>query len=232
MQRSIQKPAGDFVEVLRMLTHSLSQPLTSLHGSVEVALMGELNESECRQTLELSLQESHRMAEILEVLRDVVEMEGSSEGPASVSWTQSVKNLLQKAALVGEGKCLSLVSGLQSEVRVKARPQQLEKATARLIGRAVKAVGEERWAQIRLSLRAKTACLSVCEEGGSLESCAGGCQMHSTTGSMETAGLEEWIIRRAIEHQGGWYEVIQVSGTRRCYQLNLPVAPSKVERQG
>ena len=52
----IEEDAGDFLEVLRMLAHRLSQPLTTLLGSIEVALSGEMDESECRKVLELSLQ--------------------------------------------------------------------------------------------------------------------------------------------------------------------------------
>lgn len=90
-----ENSSDDFLEVLRALAHTLSQPLTSLQGSVEVALMGNSNESECCQILELVLQESRRMAEILEVLRELLEIEGSGEELQAVSWTQSLEGSLQ-----------------------------------------------------------------------------------------------------------------------------------------
>lgn len=67
----------DFLEGLRKLVHMLSQPLTTLRGSAEVALMGHLDESEFRRFLELSLRESDRMVEVLEALRQTLDIEAS-----------------------------------------------------------------------------------------------------------------------------------------------------------
>lgn len=230
---SSQESDGDSMEVLRMLAHKFSQPLTSLCGSVEVALMGELNQSECRQTLELALQESHRMAEVLTALRDVLEMEGCSEETSSVSWTQSVEGLLKEPSFANDKKGLTLVSDLQEEVWVEASPKQLEKATLRFFGRAIKAARGKSRIQIGLSVDGETACLSVYEEGppAMAEPCESGSPSPFATELTEPAGLDDWIIRHAIERLGGGYRVIPMSETGLCYQLNLPVAPARVGHQ-
>ena len=225
----LEADSDDFLEILRMLAHRLSQPLTSLRGSVEVALMGELDEAECRRVLELSLQESHRMAEILETLRDVLEMEGADRGAQAVCWTRSVGKLLEDAASVDKNGCPLPVSNMKKEVWVKANPQHLDTATTRLIGGAIRAARARREVRIGLSARAGTARLSVCEEGAppETEAAANGLSANFVPEKPVLGGLDKWVVRRAIERQGGKLRVSQVSETCRCYQLHLPLATAE-----
>jgi K+-sensing histidine kinase KdpD len=227
----LETDGGDFLEVLRMLAHRMSQPLTSLCGSIEVALMGELDETECRRVLELSLQESHRMAEILDTLRDILEMEGDGEQAQPVSWTRSVEKLLEQAASVDKDRCPRLVSEVE-EVWVNASPQHLDIATARLIGGAIRAARSGREVRVNLSVHGETACLSVCEEGVTSEADAAAGPFPSAfiQESSVLGGPEKWVVCRAIQRQNGWLKVSQVSETCRCYQLYLPLAASEIVR--
>jgi len=210
-----EKVPQDFLEVLGTLVHKLSQPLTSLRGSVEVALMEKIEEPEFRQVLERSLEESHRMTEIIKMLRDVLEMEASGEDVQPVPWRQSVEKFLKEAALV-DGNCrLQLVCDVADEVWVKASPQHLDTATRRLIGRVIKAARRNHVVRIRLSVRGEAACLSICAESSLPE-------------TLEPGDVDGWIVHRAIERQGGWLTISGVSEAGRCYELYLPLAPSAV----
>jgi signal transduction histidine kinase len=224
---ALETTSEDFLELLRMLAHRLSQPLTSLRGSVEVALMGELGVSECRQVLELALQESHRMADALDTLRGVLEMEGSGEQVQPVSWTRRVEELLEQAASVDRDCGLQLVSDVQEGVWVKASPQHLDGATARLIAGAIRAARGNRLVRISLSAGAETACLSVCEEVTSLDAEAGVSGPPKTVETPVLGGLDQWVVRRAIERQGGGLKITQDSETC-CYQLSLPLAMPEI----
>jgi len=228
----LETDSDDLLEVLRVLVHRLSQPLTSLRGSVEVALMGELDESECRRVLEISLQESHRMAEILETLRDVLEVEGAGEQVQPVSWTRSVEKLLEEAAAVDKNGCPRLVSDVKEDVWVKASPQHLDAATARLIAGAIRAARSRREVRVSLSVHGEIACLSVCEEGvtSHADAAAGRLPPPAIEEGSLLEGLDRWIVRRAIERQGGWLKVNRVSEGCRCYHLNLPLAASEIVR--
>lgn len=213
-----------------MLAHRLSQPLTSLRGSIEVALMGEMDESECRQVLELSLQESHRMAEILEALRDVLEMEGADQHVGPVSWTKCVEKFLGEAACARKDLCPQLVCDMKEKVWVKASPLHLDTATARLIGGAARALRAGREVRVCLSARAETARLSVCEDGVSseTEATASGFSKPFVPEKPLLGGLDKWVVRRAIERQGGRLRVSRISDTCRCYQLQLPLAAAEM----
>ena len=207
-----------------MLAHRLSQPLTSLRGSVEVALMGEVDESEFRQVLETLLRESHRMAEILEALREILDLEGAGEQVQTVSWTRTIKKLLEESPLVDGNEGLQLISNVKEDIWVEARPQHLAAATARLIGRAIQAARGNRGVQISLSAFAETACLSVCEEGEPSGGPAGvnGHQPPFSSDRLETADLDEWVVCRAIDRQGGLFKISGAPVACRCCHLSFP----------
>lgn len=216
--------SSEFLDILRMLTHRLSQPLTSLRGSAEVALMGEVDESEFRQVLETLLRESRRLAEILEALREILELEGAGDQLQTVSWTRTIKKLLEESPHLDGNEGLQLVSNVKEEIWVEDRPQHLEAATARLISRAIKAARGKRGVQISLLAFAETACLSVCEEGDPPDGPVGvnGLRPPFSPELLETADLDEWVVRRAIDRQGGLFKISSAPGARRCCHLSFP----------
>ena len=215
---------SDFLEVLRTLAHKLSQPLTSLRGSIEVALMGEPDEAEFRQVLTLSLHESQRLADTLEILRDALDVEGPVKGRHRVSWTQCVEQLLGEVELVGRNSPPQLGSNVKSGILVMASPQHLNVATRRLINAAVEAARCNCKVCIELSAAQDAACLSIFEESPLLSA--------ESTGNFQTAfgpetpllaEIDKWIVQRAAERLGGRLELRNVSETCHCYRLNLPL---------
>ena len=222
------KSRGDFLEVLRRLVHKLSQPLTSLRGSTEVALMGEIEESECRRILERSLEESHRMAEILETLRDVLEIESSGGEVQPVFWTQSVRKLLQEAVSSDRNRNLHLVWDAIDEVWVKASPQHLEAVTGRFIGRVIRTEPGNPVIRVGLADCGNTACLSISPVGTPPDAgpTANKGPAHSPPEILDPGDLDWWILRHAIARQGGALRINGAPLTGCSYELTLPRAPA------
>jgi K+-sensing histidine kinase KdpD len=224
------KTSENFLEVLRKLAHTMSQPLTCLRGSVEVALMGDLNESECRQVLDLVLRESQCMAETLERLRELLETEGADKIPQPVSWTQTVEKSLEDAMPGHENQSAQVASDVRDAVWVKASPELLDTATHRLIGGMIKAGHAKDAIRVGLSVRGETACLSVCVSH-SISEAEASSRRDRVSSLPEMWGLGEldwWIVRRAVERQGGSLTLTDVSKTCHCCQLYLPLATSQV----
>lgn len=219
--------------MLGSLAHKLSQPLTSLQGTVEVGLMGEMDVKEYRRILEISLQETQRVAETLEALRDVVEMERAGIQVLPISWTAVIERALEEAAPTDKLDRPPLVSEAGREVWVKASPQRLTLATTRLIGRAVRASRDGNAVRIIVSVDKETASLKVFEE------CPpAGDQDVNGPGSPGAAAkptlgeLERWILNRAVDGLGGRFTIRQSSQNSRCYQLDLPLASPRIARIG
>lgn len=220
---------GELLEVLRMLAHKLSQPLTSLRGSIEVALMGESDMAEYRRVLALSLHESQRIAETLEILRDVLDIEGPLGAIQRVSWTQSVEQLLEAAALLDKNGSPRIASNLKGGVWVVASPHHLTVATRRMINSAVRSAQFKRKIRIELSATEDAACLSVFEESPhAAVASVGNSPTAFDSEAPLLAGIDKWLVHRAAERQGGWLKIRKMSDTCRCYEMNLPLPPSEV----
>jgi len=237
--KGLPRPGGwagrkdDFLELLGSIAHKLSQPLTSLRGTVEVGLMGEMDVQEYRRILEISLQETQRVAETLEALRDIVEMERAGVQAQPLAWTAVIEEALQHTAQADQVDRPRLVSEARGEVWVKASPQRLTLATTRLIAGAVRANRDGHAVRIILSVAKETASLKV------LEQCAPAAEqgVHrpgtpGATAKPVLGELEKWILSRAVECLGGRLSVEQSSQTSRCYQLELPLASPRVARSG
>lgn len=227
-----EKGQDEFVEVLQELAHKFSQPLTCLRGSVEVALMGEIKESECRKVLEQALEESHRIAEILEKLRDVLDM-GSWRGDVQpVSWRQSIERALEDAATADRKFCAQFFCDIKGEVWVQANPYHLDMATRRFIGQAIKEGRPGQTVRVELSVLANIACLSIRGKVRSLNlEFAGEGDLSHNASQNEEPGVEMldwWILSRTVERQGGWLKISRMPGDFCYYELRMPIARSRM----
>lgn len=230
-----EKTGDEFVNVLRTLVHKLSQPLTCLRGSVEVALLGEIRELECREVLEQSLEESHRMAQTLELLRDVLESESSelNDCVQPSSWRHSIEKSLQESMLLKECCGLQFVCDAMDEVWVKASEHALDTAMRRLLDWVIKRRNGRTPARIVLAVDRDAACLSVCVDGSPYKAKRAGKtgQKDFPAGTLESEDPELWTVRRTIERQGGRLEISRIHGTDCNYQFYLPMAFSEVAQR-
>lgn len=74
-----QASRDQFIEEVQALVHKLSQPLTAMHGSLELALLQEDAPGECRRIFRESLEEADRMMQTLALLREVLDAEDPGE---------------------------------------------------------------------------------------------------------------------------------------------------------
>lgn len=119
---------------------------------------------------------------------------------------------------------------MTDEVWVKACPEHLDSATRRLILGLARAGHGERAIRVELSVRGKTACLSMCVERLLRE--AEFVPIRDLTcfvpETSRPGDLDRWFVRRAMERQQGSLRIRDVSATCRCYELSLPLASPKM----
>jgi len=228
-----QKPQDEFVEVLRSLVHELSQPLTSLGGSLEVALMDEMDEDESRKVLQQSLEETHRAAEVLGTLREVLEAEDPGEDFHPVCWKHLVARALEDVAPVARGKGLRFVLDPMVDAYVKVNPPRVDAAMRELLRYLIGRGARKGVIRIGLSVQERTASLSVRDDGLPPDAAAPAGKSlppASFTGALERTQLDWWILRRTIEGQGGWLEVEKIPPRGVCCRIYLPLASSEDAR--
>ncbi len=76
-----QANRDQFIKEVQGLIHKLSQPLTAMHGSLELALLQEDAPSEYRRIFRESLEEADRMMQTLALLREVLDAEDPGGDP-------------------------------------------------------------------------------------------------------------------------------------------------------
>jgi len=70
MKTALPKSAAGVDAFRETILHELSQPVTALQGSLEVALLRGQTGRELKKAIEAALEQSNRLATLLAVLRD------------------------------------------------------------------------------------------------------------------------------------------------------------------
>jgi K+-sensing histidine kinase KdpD len=226
-------PRDEFIEVLRNLIHELSQPLTSLRGSLEVALLEETGSSEHGQVLEQCLEEAHRMAQGLGTLRNVLEAEDAGEYFQPVSWKQVVKEALKEVVPMAREKALQLIVESMADAYVKVNPPRFESVMRELLQQMILHGSRGQVIRMRLSVHESGALLTVCD--GRLASDANATAKETKPATRLAEALYKdqpdwWILRRSIEGQGGRLEIEKNSRGGLCCRVYIPLASSEIPR--
>ncbi len=230
VESSAQGRRDEFLEVLRKLIHKLSQPLTCLRGSLEVALLGEMDEDECRRVLAQLLEEAHRMARSLENLRAVLEAEDPGKDFQPLRWGRLVMKVLQEVAPLARRERLRLNFESRVDADVMVNPPRAEAALRQLFERVIRSGPRKRTINIQLSVQENTASLSICDDGPASKR---GARARKTTPLVGVTGpggqtqLDWWILRHAVESQGGRLEIEKTSRRGVCCRVYLPLASSE-----
>lgn len=223
----VHRSQDDFVEVLRGLVHELSQPLTSLGGSLEVALMGETDENEYRSVLRQSLKETHRLTEVLTTLREALEAENSGEDFHPVCWKHLVTRVLEDVTPLAQRKGLRFIQEPMVDAYVKVNPLRIDAAMRKLFWQLINQGGRKAVFHVGLAVQGDTASLSVYDDSLLQKTAVPAEKPHlpaSFTQVSERTQPEWWIVQRIIEGQGGWLEIEKVPPRRICYRVHLPLA--------
>ena len=227
---SSPRPLAEFVEVLRKLTHELSQPLTALRGSLELALLGEVKDPGCRKVLQESLEEAHRLAAGLAALREALEAEDPGEDCQRVNWKQLLRKALEDVDLAARGKQLRLVLGPWADAPVKVNPPRVEAVLRDLLHQIIRHGARKRTIRIGLAVQEKTASLLICDEGPVSKAAVFAATTPPASNpakDLQRMQLVWWILRRSIEAQGGRLEIEKTPPRgMRCY-ISLPLASSE-----
>ncbi len=228
-----QRRQDNLVRVLRGLIHKLSQPLTALHGSLEVALMGKIDKDTCRGVLRQSIEETDRMIEVLETLREVLDAEDPGDDFHPVRWRNLIAQALEDLAPMACNKGLQLVLGPMADVYVKVNPLRVDAALRELLRQAIRRSARTGVIRIELSSQERWASLSVWDD--SLPQDAAGQAEKSQPAASFTEVLEGtlpewWILERTIKGQGGWLEIEKIPPAGLRCRLYLPLTPSEAQR--
>ncbi len=210
--------------------HRLSQPLTALRGSLELALMTECSPAEYRVALKAAHEQADRMAGLLESLRELAESEDPGNLKECVLLGSLIKEATEHLLPLAESRGLSMTFGAGVDLYVRGNLTRLRLAVFKIIYQAIQRSPELGTVRVELSASQGDACLAVVDEGqpaepATLDSLAGPSSLGHLFSEALKRGTLEWVVAKKIfEAQGGAVQIVNAAGRGCCFRVLLPLA--------
>lgn len=160
-------PAHD---VLAELLHSVSQPLTALHCSLELSLD---QDSEQSAGVSTALEQTDRVIDIIRLMREYLDSEHHVPATQAVPLAPAVQGVLEQLSAVAEAREIPLLASLRSKAVMAVPEFCLHRALQYLIGalvedeprhRAIVVLLEDGSAQCQLSVHSLPRMVSTNRE--------------------------------------------------------------------
>ena len=201
--------ASAMTSVLTAVVHQMSQPLTALRGTLELALLKATSVRDHRTSEEKALAAAEQLVKILQGVREIAEASTPVAEPAPVDLLELVGEVVEDLRPVTESSAVALVLGAAAGVTVLGDRQRLYVALFKIIHFAVMRSGPRAGVRVALVMEGEEARIAVEDEGPHFPEGNGGGRLD--WGGLETVPLAEateliWELAaaaRMMESSGG-----------------------------
>jgi signal transduction histidine kinase len=215
----------------------LSQPLTALWGSLELALRTELSAQESRAALEQAFELTDLAVNTIKSMRELADA-ARTDAPTKLL---SLGDLVR--ATLGDWQELADARGIKTrfmaslEVMVAAPPDRLRELVSRLLCLVIRRSPENGKSWLCLSARGGAADLLIADHGPSprpgefgLPSPETPSLAHLFAEAAKNRSLEWAVVKVLAESLGGSLQVAPRQPQGCCFLLRLPLAKEKEQR--
>ena len=215
---------------LAAICHHLSQPLTALHGSLELGLRRRGSAAEYRTSLEDALEQADRLLRLIRSLQELAESENSDTVAENVLFSVLVREVTEDLGLLAKARGLSLSVQCEGDLYVSANSLRLQQAIFEVIGNAIEYSPARGTVRVSLSCSHGDACLTISDEGPGVPPEERDrlfdpfYRRRPTTQANEENGLGLVIPKRILEALGGTIQVESEVGQGTCFRIRLPLA--------
>ncbi len=218
---------------LLAMIHRLSQPLTALRGSLELALLGQRSATEYRLALKESLAQADHLVWLLDALRELAEPEDWRDLTETIQLEGLVKEVVEELLPVADSRGMSLAFESKEELTVRGSSDKIRQAIFRVIHHAMERSPERGTVRVVLSTLNLSACLRVADEGlaagpAALDHLGQPSSLDQLfSEALERRTLEWAIAKRIFESQGGTVRVESKPVNGCCFRACLPLIPPR-----
>jgi len=156
------------LSLLAAVAHQLSQPLTALRGTLELACLRARSGAEYRSAIEKALESAEHLAWLVESLRELAEAEAPAGDLTLVDLAQMTDNALEDLRPLAATRRVLIESQVEKGLQAQTHPEHLYQALLKVVHHAI--LHSPPGKKVRLELRStqERAEWSVAGEGKSL----------------------------------------------------------------
>jgi signal transduction histidine kinase len=204
--------------------------LTSLHGSLELALLSDASVEAYHLALEQTLVEADRLVELLHWFRELGEAENPLQAGERVLLGELVMQAVEETRPLAEARGLSVVVEVSGDFAVRADSARLREVMLRVMMNALQRSPAGGRVRIALSELPGYACLSVSDQGRAAPAAelaalqAPPCPVPQFLRAAKGYHLPWAIAKRASEALGGTVQLENLAPEGCCFQIRLPLA--------
>src|SRR5881397_3843070 len=237
LNRMIDRLEESFHQINRFsadASHELRTPLTVLQGELEaIAQRGQSLPEDVRDTIGSALEETHRLAKIVESLLTISRLEAGEARvqPVRLDFAELTRTTADQMKLLAEEKHIAMTCDGTNPVEVDADPSRLKQVIVNLLDNAIKYTPQGGNIGISITRRDDHAVLEVADSGLGISAIdlphvferfyradkARSRQMGGT-------GLGLSIVRSICLAHGGQVTVNSTEGRGSLFRVVLPVA--------
>jgi heavy metal sensor kinase len=171
LNRMIERLEESFVQINRFsadASHELRTPLTVLQGELEsIAQSGQRLPADVRDTIGSALEETQRLAKIVENLLAISRLEAGEarRQPERLDFAELARSTADQMRLLAEEKHIALNCDGTQTVEVDADPARLKQVVVNLLDNAIKYTPEGGEVEVSVTKRDGHAVLKVADSG-------------------------------------------------------------------
>ena len=245
LNRMIARLEESFLQINRFsadASHELRTPLTVLQGELEaIAQKGQHLPEDVRDTIGSALEETERLAKIVENLLAISRLEAGEARvqPVRLDFAELARTTADQMKLLAEEKRISLTSDGSEPVEVEADPSRLKQVVVNLLDNAIKYTPEGGNVSISVTRRDHRAILEVADTGLGISA---NDLPHifdrfyradkARSRQMGGTGLGLSIVRSICQAHGGQVTVNSAEGRGSRFRVELPLSTSIRSQSG
>jgi two-component system, OmpR family, sensor kinase len=194
---------------LASVAHLLSQPLTALRGSLELALLSESEPAELRLAVQEGLERAEEMVRLVALLRELADAESGGAEKELLGLGELAAEVVEDLRLLAESREIRLELNRAEEVQLWAPPARLRQAFLKLLYLAIQHGPRGGTVQIELRRTGKYRGVEIRshQEAPALPPCGPPTTFRPVLPSWdaikESSGLAWLIATRLIYRMGG-----------------------------
>ena len=214
--------------MLASLCHQAKQPLTALHGVLELAMVQGNDEKPCREALEHSLHQADRLIEIIDLMSELVESSKPARSLDRVVWSDVIRDAIEELRPLAQARGVQITFPAAERRFVHTDSLRLFDATRRALRCAILSAARNQIVNVSLTFSARSERMYVTAPGVPVARINQTSTPSRPSQDFSKMNIEWWMISQFFKQQGGHVSFANKRGVEHTVSFELPLLSRRV----